>query len=525
MSPPNIIFLVLDTLRADKILGNFKNISLMPFLKSLLEKSYYFEKCITNTTWTLPSHISMFTGLYQTQNEIISGEIDVLSNRIPVITEILKELGYSTFCYSENPFISSKYGLIKGFDTIFNSWKMGNKWWWWIKKKDKFTRVSRFLEKVSLWIKKITKNNLILRVWDIIKFRIDNLIRFIQKQLFWENILSSYKNNTLNDIKKFYEIIQKKLNSKPLYLYFNLMATHDPYIPLKNIFDLFDITNKDFKTVKEFILNMHKFFININMRSKHLSRKKSGILKKLYDASVYYCDLIIKRIYSYLEKFQLLDNSYIIITSDHGEHLFDKEDHYLWGHQTCLSGYKAVTNVPLIIMGPNIQKKRIQEQVQLKDLFHTILDMTGIKKTQNLYLKSEMSIIHQYELKTTPKYIFGEHIKSNSHMTKLIRNHRRSIKKNLIRKIFNNLYFLRSNQFKYIKYQNINMDEFYDLRNDPNEQNNIFDMNNSECRKMATFLETLLTKIKDLGEIKDIITKKEKNSLKIAIRSIKIRNI
>ena len=301
------------------------------------------------------------------------------------------------------------------------------------------------------------------------------------------------------------------------------MATHDPYIPINDgIFDLFEITHEDFKKVKKFLLNVRKYYIGINMKSNHLSKRKSRILKKLYDACTFYCDMILKEIFTYLENFQLLENSYIIITSDHGEHLFNKEDHYLWGHQTCLSAYKAVINVPLIIMGPNLKKKRIQEQVQLKDLFHTILDMTGVK---NLYLNPELSIFHQIKSNTTPKYIFGEHLKSNSHMMKAVKNHLRLVKKNLIPKIFNNLYFLRSEKHKYIKYQNISREEFYDLRNDPKEQRNIFNIYNDECQKMATYLDSLLKKNKNHAEIKTLITKKEKESLKKVIRRINLTGI
>jgi len=39
-------------------------------------------------------------------------------------------MGYTTLCFSENPFISNTYGLTKGSEKVFNSWKLGGKWWW-----------------------------------------------------------------------------------------------------------------------------------------------------------------------------------------------------------------------------------------------------------------------------------------------------------------------------------------------------------------------------------------------------------
>ena len=101
MNPPNIIFIVLDTLRGDNVFSNYKNKKITPFLKELLENSMYFENCIANAPWTLPSHMNMFTGLYQTQASLVNNELEKLSNKILILTEILKKMGYSTFCFTE----------------------------------------------------------------------------------------------------------------------------------------------------------------------------------------------------------------------------------------------------------------------------------------------------------------------------------------------------------------------------------------------------------------------------------------
>ncbi|MHA1763224.1 MAG: sulfatase-like hydrolase/transferase, partial [Promethearchaeota archaeon] len=60
--PPHIIFIILDTLRADRVSYHEKNNTITPFLNKLIEHSLCFENCIANVPWTLPSHISMFTG-------------------------------------------------------------------------------------------------------------------------------------------------------------------------------------------------------------------------------------------------------------------------------------------------------------------------------------------------------------------------------------------------------------------------------------------------------------------------------
>lgn len=52
MNYPNIIFIVLDTLRVDRVLATYKNKNLTPYIKSLLKNSIYFENCIANSPWT-----------------------------------------------------------------------------------------------------------------------------------------------------------------------------------------------------------------------------------------------------------------------------------------------------------------------------------------------------------------------------------------------------------------------------------------------------------------------------------------
>ncbi|MFX0142296.1 MAG: sulfatase-like hydrolase/transferase, partial [Candidatus Hodarchaeota archaeon] len=96
MSSPSIILIVLDALRADRVFSNYKNKIMTPTMKKLLENSIYFENCIANSTWTIPSHVNMFTGLYQTQKLLLNKNHKNLGNKIPILAEILKDLGYST---------------------------------------------------------------------------------------------------------------------------------------------------------------------------------------------------------------------------------------------------------------------------------------------------------------------------------------------------------------------------------------------------------------------------------------------
>jgi len=510
LNSPNLIFIILDTLRADRVLSTHKNINLTPFISSILDNSIYFENCIANSPWTLPSHISMFTGLYPTQCKVISNKVDRITNRTPLLAEILKDLGYFTVCFTENVFISKIYGLSRGFDKELQVWDMQP----WRSEKYKLSLFMTLLKKINSFIKKYVKSKIVLNIWPHIKDRSERLIKTIIKVLLFKEVIFKLKNDTINDLNKISQVVKKNTNGKPLYLFLNLLTPHEPYIPLIRFFKSFDITIKDFEKIKDMLADPSRYRLNVDINSKRLSDDIVDLIKKLYSACVLSSDIMVKKIFSILKKLGLIENSYIIITSDHGEHLGDHLDHYLWEHSTYISLYEGVIKVPLLIYNMNFKKKVVKYQVQLKDLFHTILHLTGIPAPQNIYLDINKSIIHQIKHKSTPKYIFGEYLNSKESMIDLINSHRRTINRSLIPKIFSDVFFLRSDSHKYIKYEINKFKEFYNLITDPHEQINLVSEDNDIFNEMKSKMKFVLEIINNPEELKDLITKREKDLIK-----------
>ena len=520
MTLPNIVFIVLDTLRADRVILSKNNECITPFIKSLLNNSIYFKNCISNSPWTIPSHISMFTGLYHTQANLLSKKFRVLSNKIPTLAEILQNMGYYTTCFSENPYISKAYALTRGFNkTFYSDWDFNPKW---IRKNFKLSFFLKALQKLDFYFKNKIKFKFFLRIWHILNKISERIIKLIIKTFFFNEIKFELKNDTIKDLEKFGKTFKNGNFEKPFFLFFNLLTTHDPYIPLERTFEKFDISIKDFKNVKNLSLFNSRAVLDINIKSKRLNNDTIRSVAKLYDACVFSGDIIVKYLFSILNKHNLLENSYVIITSDHGEHLGSKLDHFLWEHSTYQSVYKSLNKVPLLIYNKDFKKTIIDNQVQLKDLFHTVLDITKIPPNKNKYLELSKSILYQIKNGLTPKYIFGDYLKEKQSMFRLINYHRRSINKDLIYKIYNHIYFLRSNNYKIISFNNQEIDEFYDILKDPDEKTNIIERNEEEYEKMKSFLRKIIKKINNIEEIKDLINRKEKNLIKSFAKRIKI---
>jgi arylsulfatase A-like enzyme len=125
-----IVFLVIDTLRADHLpfYGYDKNTA--PFLNELAQRSVVFEKAISSCSSTAPSMASVFTSIYPSQHGVITGKratqrlqrsVPTLElNRIPAnlvtLGEMMKTAGYTTVGAADNLNIDNDLGFLKGFD-------------------------------------------------------------------------------------------------------------------------------------------------------------------------------------------------------------------------------------------------------------------------------------------------------------------------------------------------------------------------------------------------------------------------
>jgi len=121
-SRPNIVLIVLDTVRADRVRCSADGRVPMPRIAELCERGSYFEQVSSTSSWTLPAHASFFTGLYPIRHGATQ-EYTRLDERARTLAELLGENGYRTFGVSANPVVSIKSGLARGFDSFDETWR------------------------------------------------------------------------------------------------------------------------------------------------------------------------------------------------------------------------------------------------------------------------------------------------------------------------------------------------------------------------------------------------------------------
>src|SRR5688572_27954846 len=117
---PNILFMVLDTHRAERMSMYGYTKDLTPALGSLAEDSTVFDWAISPAPWTVPSHASMFTGLYPTVHQTTQSYL-TLPEQIPILAELLAQNGYETVGFVNNPLVGLlENGLKRGFNHFYN---------------------------------------------------------------------------------------------------------------------------------------------------------------------------------------------------------------------------------------------------------------------------------------------------------------------------------------------------------------------------------------------------------------------
>ena len=95
---PNILFLLIDGLRADKCHGN-KKTSVTPHIDSLIQNGVYFNQTICSAPVTFTALSSLFTGLHASEAVILNNEIFTINQKRKNYVEHLKEIGYTTYAF------------------------------------------------------------------------------------------------------------------------------------------------------------------------------------------------------------------------------------------------------------------------------------------------------------------------------------------------------------------------------------------------------------------------------------------
>ena len=344
---PHLILIVLDTVRKDHLSLYGYHHPTTPFLEELAKESLVFTNAYTTAPWTLPAHASLFTGLYPHEhNAHANYQLRVsfpLESSCYTLAEVLKENHYRTCAISANfAYINQHYKMNQGFD-YFSS---------------RFNPLNIYNFRLDL-VRQLCKNGFIAR-----------LINFLSSDsAFYYKYYRPYQ-SAEEIVNQAQQWLEKNCFDSSCFLFLNFMEAHGPYLPPTAYIDDLDKINISYwGRIGYDWVHSDRDFIKIINGEKILSERDKKILIELYDAEIKYLDQTLKKFINFLKQKNLYDNSLIIVTSDHGEFLGEKD---FLGHG--LSVYNQEITIPLLIKIPFAKfSKTITEVTLIKDIYYYCL--------------------------------------------------------------------------------------------------------------------------------------------------------
>jgi len=375
----NVIFVVLDTHRYDRLGSYGYDRPTSPNLDSFASECLFFEKAIAPGQWTIPSHASMFSGEVPAVHRTVQAD-DALPKEFRTLADRLSDQGIQTTGFCNNPLVGVlQNGFKRGFDHFYNYcgvipstpqkakediWKPLRKLW---------SKYTQLLRRLSYPIQNTfaSPNEFFLAAL---------------RPLFvpmWTRA-GNFKGMTERSIREttsFIEEIEKQ-GSGGHFVFLNLMETHLPYSPpdefVCKFVPYFYETPEAQQFMRDFNRRAMQWLIPLIEPFKKI---ESATLSDMYDAEVAYQDHLLAQLFSVLDSNYHRDNSMVIFLADHGEML---GEHGYMGHG--FGVHEELIRVPLFIRVPGVAGgTRIETRVSLTQVFYTVMDYFGFDSVSMPY--------------------------------------------------------------------------------------------------------------------------------------------
>jgi arylsulfatase A-like enzyme len=368
-----VVLVVLDTARASAFEAYADGVRTPTFAR-LARDGALFRHAITPSPWTLPSHVSLFSGLYPSEHGIV-GEawgarelpdagpfIERNGDRwLPVAA---KRAGYETFGAVANLWVGRRVGFHAGFDRFVT--RRGD--------------VPDGPDSGAATRRRVHVPRAIART----RRRVSTQIALHRGDR------DSGARRLITDFASWY---QSRDRGVPFFAFFNFMEAHAPYVPPRSFQGL---AGGDRVRAGRLAARLHHspdLMLPYNLRQIDLGDRDLAILRKLYEGEVAYADDAVGRLLEPMERSGDLDHTVVVVTADHGENV---GEHHLLAHNMSL--HETVLHVPLVLRGPGVDRGYREETISLIGLHATLLELfSGIPHPASLLSDGVLPARSEYE--------------------------------------------------------------------------------------------------------------------------------
>jgi arylsulfatase A-like enzyme len=314
---PNVLLIVMDTVAASHTSLHGYERTTSTTLEELGKRGFRFDSARATSSWTLPSHASLFTGKWL--HELSVGWLTPLDREKPTLAEYLGKRGYATAGFVANTFYcATDSGLARGF-----------------------TRYEDWLDSTGLF-------PLFERVWRALDNDRKDAAIVNRELLGW--------------------LASRPDPDRPFFAFLNYYDAHYPYQLPPGRLHRFGAQPTD---------NYQRYLIRQWRDIDKTTVSPDGLAFALdaYDDCIGDLDEQLGVLYDKLVELGILERTWLIITSDHGESFGEHPS--IFGHGASL--YDTEVRVPFLVIPPggSATPRTVTEAVSLRDLAATIVDIAG----------------------------------------------------------------------------------------------------------------------------------------------------
>jgi arylsulfatase A-like enzyme len=335
---PNVLLISLDSVRADFIgaygarLPYAPGRSPSPNLDRLAAEGVLYEQAIATTSWTLPSHVSMLTGV----PELVHGveqDGQCIPPDLPTLAETLHERGYRTYGVYSGPYLDPRYGFARGFERYEAGYG---------------PELARAADEVAV-SEKLMASIDVEREPERAKVAVDRhdaALRALDAASHRDVSSQQVVDLVLAELERAGE------DERPFFVFAHFFDPHYDYNPPAPYFDAFDPGYTGTVGPRDYFANpaiLHADYDPANLTGLRRAVDDRGLehLQALYAGEIAWTDSRIGILLDALDRRKLSENTLVVVVADHGEEFFE---HGFIGHRRTLK--EEVVRVPWIMRLP-----------------------------------------------------------------------------------------------------------------------------------------------------------------------------
>ena len=344
---PNVLWIVWDTVRADRLSLYGHERPTTPFLEGWAADALVFDDARSTASSTAPSHAAMFTGLLPTENGT-NNRYRFLDEGHTTLAELLQSAGWHTWVWAANPHISSDHHFTQGFEREEHPWD------------------DTWKERAYEILKGKLRD-------DDTSSELPDKLRSGKLRDWGLHATGALAADALDAWLDELGQLPEPDGARPWFAFVNYMEAHRPFLsPATNRLRVMDdeamvarsyAIDRSWDTMWSYNFGLHEY-----------DAEELEVMARTYEAGITELDDFLRDLIGRLEARGVLEDTIIVLTADHGEHL---GEHHLLDHQYSL--YEGLVHVPLVIRAPGrVAPGRETRPVSTIDIFPTLLELCDV---------------------------------------------------------------------------------------------------------------------------------------------------